>query len=118
MIKEILDAIRRREETVAAFGRNFIVRELDATATFRTEDAELAKKLEALGMAPDELLFWKALVRCVVEEGSGLAPFTDADIPELCRGSRFKLAPLTAAVNRVNGFDSDDNAKNSSAVQA
>lgn len=119
MIHEILEAIRRREESVEALGRRFLVRELDASQSFRTEP-ELQAKLETLGLAPDDLIFWKCFVRCVLEdeEGGGAMPFTDEHIPQLCRGSRLKLAPLVNAVNRVNGFDPDENEKNSSAVQA
>jgi hypothetical protein len=57
-------------------------------------------------------------VRCVFREDDGKLAFDDGDIPKLKRKSPIVTAPLVNAVNRVNGFNTEEEAKNSDAAQA
>jgi hypothetical protein len=105
MIKDILEALKCRDEEAELLGRKVLVRELNASATFGNIPRE---QLEA-----DQ--WWLMLVRCVFDKETGLPIFQDDDIPELKLGSRNKLGPVLAAFNRVNGLDVEDNEKKSTA---
>lgn len=103
MLKDLLEVLRIREEQVELGGHKLVVRELQSAA-------------DVAALADNQDLGYKLLVRCVFDE-AGAPAFTDDDIPALKAGSKSRLAPLMAAVTRVNGFDSEANAKNSAAVQ-
>ena len=102
MRDDLLAAIKPREETVK-LGKNVLtVRELETAA-------DVAAFQDGGDMA------YKLLVRCTFD-AEGASAFTDDDIPAIKRGSKVRLAGLIAAVIRVNGFDAEDNVKNSAAV--
>ena len=104
MLEVLREALAPREERVVIGGITLVAREM-ATAA----DVEAMQDNKDLGM--------KMLVRCVFDE-SGKAVFTDEDIPALKASAKVKLAPLVAAVNRVNGFAVEAEAKNSEAGPA
>lgn len=111
MLKDILDAIRTREEEIEFLGKVYVVRELSASATLGGGSVPEGEDAETFA-------WWRMFVRSVFDKETGQQVFQDDDIAELMKGSRFKLAKLLQACNRVNGLDEVDNAKNSSAVQA
>lgn len=100
MLKELQEALKGREEAVEIGGHKLVVRELPSAADVISGDGE------DVG--------FQMIVRCTFDE-EGKQVFTDADIPALRLASKWKFAPLMTAVNRVNGFDQEQNAKNSAA---
>ena len=104
MLKELEELLRSREQTVELGPHKLVVREL----------ASAADLTDAPG---GEDLAWLLLVRCTFAE-DGSPAFTAGDIPALKAASKWKLGPLIAAVNRVNGFNVEAEAKNSDAVPA
>ena len=104
MLKDLAEYLRPREERLAFAGRALVVRELESAA-------------DVAFMADNEDLSYKLLVRCVFDE-AGAPVFTEADVVALKAGAKAKLLPLMEAVNRVNGFDTAGDAKNSGAVPA
>jgi hypothetical protein len=104
MLEQLLEFLKPREEKVSLGGVDFHVKEM--TGTVNTE---------ALADGVD--VTWKILVRCVFKE-DGAQAFSDDDIPRLKASSKPKLAPIVNAVNRVNGFAVEEEAKNSKAAQS
>ena len=102
MLAELAAALQAREERIEFAGTLLLVREL-----------ETAADVAAFQQSDDLQL--KLVVRCVFDM-QGAAVFTDEDIPALRAAGRLKLAPLMAAVTRVNGFDTEAEAKNSGAA--
>lgn len=112
MEQAIQDFLKLREERVPFLGKTYLVSEVTAQASLYA-DAAVEKQLAEANLESDVLLYWKMFVRSVTSDTLERAQlFTDADIPELARGSRMKLAPLMGAVDRVNGFNAEANAKN------
>lgn len=107
LLEDILAEIKPREETVKLAGKQLVVREIPSATDLVSPDA--------VPGAPEP--YWQIIVRSVFNE-AGEPVFTDADVPALKAGSKGKLRPLFAAVNRVNGLDVEENAKNSDAAQA
>lgn len=103
MLDAIASALQAREEKLQFAGMDLIVRELQTAAdvgAFRDgEDAQL-----------------KLVVRCVFLAENNAPVFSDEDIPLLRESGRKRFAPILEAVNRVNGLDLADNAKNSVAA--
>jgi len=58
---------------------------------------------------------YKLLVRCTFFE-DGSPAFADENIDAIKHASKRKIVSLIAAVTRVNGFDIEENVKNSAAV--
>ena len=106
MLKLLEDLLRTREQAVELGGIKLHVRELESAADLLIQGEE---KL------PEGELGWRMLVMCTFGEDGKLA-FSKDDIPALKASSKWKLAPLIQAVNKVNGFDGDAEAKNSDAV--
>lgn len=106
MIKELEDLLRLREQKVEIGSLKFVVRELTSAATLISAEEK--------DVHPDEAS-WRVFVRCVFDE-SGVPAFSDADIPKLKASSKWRLRPLVKAVNQVNGFEVEDEAKNSAAA--
>lgn len=104
MLDDILSAIKPREEKVELGGHTLTVRGLASAA-------------DVTAMQDNADLTYKLVVRCVFD-AEGRPVFTDAHIPSLKGGAKAKLAPLIAAVCRVNGFDVEGDAKNSGAAPA
>lgn len=102
MLKELEELLRTREQVVELGPHKLIVRELASAA-------------DMAGAASEEDLAWMLLVRCTFAE-DGTPAFTVEDIPALKAASNWKLGPLVSAVNRVNGFNVEAEAKNSDAV--
>jgi hypothetical protein len=102
MLKELAEFITPREEKIKIGDQTLVVRELSTAA-------------DTASMLDQTDINYKFLVRCVFLE-TGEPAFDEADIPALKAGSRAKLSPLFVAVNRVNGFDIEAEAKNSSAA--
>lgn len=115
-VSDIFEAIRCREEELDWLGRALVIRELDASSSL-VEEQEL-DELRRGKEVPDDETYWRIFARSVTVKETGARLFEDEDIPKLRQASRFKLQPLTSAVARVNGLSGEDNAKNSSAVQA
>lgn len=101
MLEALKVALAPREEKVELGGVALTVREMPSAAS-----------VEA--MRDNKDLGYKLLVRCVFDAEGKLA-FDDADIEALKMSAKMKLAPLLAAVNRVNGLAVEDEAKNSDA---
>ena len=101
MLDAIREALKLREERITVGGVKLLVREVTSAAEF----AEM----------PREDFGYQLVVKCVLDE-AGAPVFTAEDIPALKNGSRAALLPLFVAVNRVNGLDAAENAKNSDAV--
>lgn len=113
MIKEIQEALARRQETISFRGTTLVVREMAQAASVVPDGT------------PKEDFFYHIVVACVFEgklvkeaEGDQPAvyeagqPALDAsDIPALKQGSRSALMPITRAVQRVNGLDAEEEAK-------
>jgi hypothetical protein len=110
MLQEILDAIACREEELKFLGRDVVVREVDISTDLIIEQ-EVEKEILDAGAERAELGYWKMFVRSVALKETGAPLFEGADIPKLRKGARGRLAPLCAAVNRVNGLDAETNAK-------
>jgi hypothetical protein len=110
MLQDILEAIACREEELKFLGRDVIVREVDISTEMVIED-EVEKEILDAGAGRAELGYWKMFVRSVTLKETGAPLFDGADIAKLRKGARGRLAPLCAAVNRVNGLDADLNAK-------
>lgn len=107
MLKDLEELLRLREQTVGIGAHKFLVRELPSAASLVSKDEKQIDEDEAS---------WRVFVRCVFDE-KGVAPvFSDADIPTLKASSKWRLRPLVRAVNQVNGFDVEDEAKNSAAA--
>lgn len=104
MIEELIAALKAREEVVELGGHKLTVRELETAA-------------DVAAFQDNNDLQLKLVVRCVFD-AEGRPVFTDEDIPALRGTSKTRFAPLLAAVNRVNGFDVEDGAKNSAAAPA
>ena len=104
MLKEILDAIKRREETVVLGGVKLIVR-------------ELAQSSDLSGLQGSEDLSYRLVMLSTYTEDGALA-FNEADLDAIKSGARSKLTPLFLAAARVNGMVVEDNVKNSDAVQS
>jgi hypothetical protein len=105
MLDDLAELLKVREERIKLGKVKLIVRELDGSA-----DNSILKE--------EEDRTWRIFVRCVYREDSGERAFGDEDIPALKRKSPVITAPLINAVNRVNGFDLQEEAKNSDAVPA
>ncbi len=111
MLQEILDAIKCREETVDFLGRKVLVREINSAAPLGGTPEE-ERALEASGIAAGDLVYWRVFVRAVLDAETQAPIFSLVNIPALEAGSRSKLLSLVRAVNRTNGLDAEDNAKN------
>ena len=104
MLDDLEDFLKLREENVK-FGKvALVVKELDGSA-------------DNSALKDGEDTSWKILVRCVFRADNGKQAFEDKDIPALKRKSPIITAPLVNAVNRVNGFNVEEEAKNSEAAQ-
>lgn len=106
MLHEILEAIKCRAEEIEWLGKAYTIREVEAGANFG----------DVSDLSGAEMM-WRIFVRSIFYKDTGLQVFQDDDIVELKRSARLRLAPLWMVVNRVNGLDGGDNAKNSQAVQ-
>jgi hypothetical protein len=116
MLKEIQDALARRKELIEFHGRKLLVVELENAADVAPEGT------------PKEDLFWHIMVACIYEAAEtpekpgeyemGPPALTAADVPALKGGSRRATRPLAQAVERVNGLNAEDEAKNSAAAPA
>lgn len=104
MRDELLKFIARREQRVTLGDLVVVVREMESAAD-----------VAGLRGIDDTERQYRMLVRCAFAE-DGTPAFTDADIPALMAGSKFKLMPLLAAVAEVNGYDTQANEKNSQAA--
>lgn len=105
MLDDLAEFLKVREEKLT-FGKvKLVVRELDGSAdnSFLREEEDRS---------------WRIFVRCVYREDNGEQAFNDSDIPALKKKNPAVTAPLINAVNRVNGFDLQEEAKNSDAAQA
>lgn len=102
MYRDLAEFLRPREERLSFAGRTLVVRELESAA-------------DVASMADNVDLAYKLMVRCVFDE-AGAPVFTEADVPALRSGAKAKLLPLMEAVNRVNGFDTEGDSKNSAAA--
>lgn len=100
----LLAALAPREETVEIAGQPVVVRELQSAAD-----------TEALRDQTDAQFKFLVLC-CFAPDGSPC--FDMADVPTLKASARKGLAPLLAAVARVNGFDVEGAEKNSAAGPA
>lgn len=98
----LLAALAPQEKQVTVEGVVLTVREMDSAA-----DTEAFR--DNVDMS------WKLLVRCTYD-ADGKLVFTDEDIPRLKKSSKVKLAPLTDAVLRVNGYKAEAVEKNSAAA--
>ena len=104
MLDDLAEFLKPREEMIT-FGRvKLIVRELDGSA----DNSIIAEEKDRP---------WRILVRCVFREDDETPAFSDVDIPALKRKSPAITGKLINAVNRVNGFGIEDEAKNSAAAQ-
>jgi hypothetical protein len=105
LLEDLAEFLKLREERIT-FGKvKLIARELDGSAD------------NAILREPEDRS-WRLLVRCLFREDTGEQAFDDADIKALKRKSPVTTSKLVEAVNRVNGFDIEDEAKNSDAAQA
>jgi hypothetical protein len=112
MLQAIEQALKVREESVEFLGRNYLVREINATEQLGFEKDELDELRKATGGLSDaQLLGWSIFIHSVRDAETGELAFTANEIPMLARGSRSKLAGILSAANRVNGLDGEDNAK-------
>lgn len=102
MLADLLEAIRRREETLTIGGVKLVVR-------------ELAKGVDVGPMEDNVDLSYKLVVRSTFDE-QGNPVFTDDDIPALKGGAKLALEPLFSAVSRVHGLDLGAETKNSAAA--
>lgn len=102
MRDQLLAFLAPREERITVEGESLIVREMGTAA-------------DAQAFRDGKDATYKFIVRCVFD-AEGNPVFTDEDIPALKRASKLKMAPIISAVNRVMGFDLEDDVKNSSAV--
>lgn len=110
MLQEILEAIQCRTEEVKFLGEDYIVREVDVSKNLKL-DEEVEKQGAEQGADRADMLYWSVVVSAIFRKEDGLPLFTPADIPVLRKASRSKMTQLLAAVDRVNGFSADDNAK-------
>ena len=106
MLNDLAEFLKQREERLEFGGVKLVVRELDGSADN-----------SALTEATDVERSWFILVRCVFREDNGERAFSDEDVPMLHKKSPMVTARLVNAVNRVNGFNIEEEAKNSDAVQ-
>lgn len=113
MLKEIQEALARRQETVEFHGRVLVVREV-------AEAAELGITEKGDPDAFYKIVIGSVFIGNVVKEAEGEKPavyeagepaLTLEDLPTLKEGSRRALRPLLAAVSRVNGLDAEAEAK-------
>jgi hypothetical protein len=103
VLDDLAEFLKPREERLT-FGKvKLVVRELDGGADN-----------SALREAEDRS--WRLLVRCVFREDDDSQAFSDADIPVLKRKSPAVTGKLMNAVNSVNGFGLEEEAKNSDAA--
>lgn len=98
MLETLKAALAAREERLEIGGIKLVVRELESAAD-----------VEALKDQVDAQ--YKMLVLCVFAE-DGTAAFALDEIPELKKAGKATLNRLFAAVNRVNGFAAEAEAKN------
>lgn len=104
MLDDLAEFLSLREEKIK-FGKvDLVVKELDGS-------------VDHAPLRDGEDTSWKILVRCVFRADNGKPAFDDGDIPKLKRKSPLVTAPLVNAVNRVNGFNLEEEAKNSEAAQ-
>lgn len=103
MLKELAEFLRPREETVELGGQKITVREM----------ATLEEFVSVSGKGPDAI--YTVIARCSYH-ADGKLVFSEADIEALKKLSKVKLLPLINAVNRVNGFDTEGDAKKSEAT--
>ena len=122
MLKDLEELLRAREQTVDLGPHKLVVRECASAADLVGDATQFDK----------ETVSWRLLIACTFEaklakeaEGdnpavyeAGEPAFTADDIPALKASSKWKLGPLIAAVNKVNGFDVAAEAKNSVAAPA
>jgi len=101
MRDDLLQAIKPREETVKLGELTLVLRELQTASDVSEfkDDGDRAYKL---------------LVLCAFHE-DGTPAFSDDDIPALKAASKSKVGMLTGPLMRVNGFDIEENVKNSEA---
>lgn len=97
-------AVKPQEIKVAIGGVELVVRQMPTAAD-----------TEALRDGQDAL--YKFIVRCAFD-ADGQPVFTDDDIPALKAAAKTAMLPLIKAVSDVNGFGSEDTAKNSAASPA
>jgi hypothetical protein len=103
MLDDLAEFLKPREEKVKLGKVKLVVKELDGSA----DNSELKNT---------EDMSWRILIKCVFRE-DGKPAFEDKDIPLLKKKSPVFTAPLVNAVNRVNGFNLEEEAKNSEAAQ-
>lgn len=111
MLEAIREALKVQKEALDFCGRKVIVRELEAGESLPV--GELASTPEEI-TKQQERGYMLMFVRCILwadGEEQGQRVFADEDIPELEKSSKTRLAPLVAAVSRVNGIDAAANAK-------
>lgn len=94
MLADILEALKPRTETVELGGQVLTVRELEMEADLGGDDNHV----------------WRLMVRCTFD-AQGHQVMDDADIPQLKKSGKGKLLPLYMAVCRVNGLDTEADAK-------
>lgn len=103
MLNDLAEFLQPREERLV-FGKvKLVIKELDGSA-----DNTVLREPEDRS--------WKLLVRCVFREDNGEPAFSDDDIPVLKKKSPTVTAPLVVAVQRVNGMNLEEEAKNSDAA--
>lgn len=100
----LLEAAKTAEQRVTIKGLVLVVRQLPTAAD-----------TEALRDGVDSL--YKFMVRCTFDE-AGAPVFSDDDIPALKATAKAVMAPLIKAVADVNGFNVEEQEKNSEASPA
>ena len=111
MLEAIREALKVQSETLEFCGRKVIVRELNAATSLPLGDlAEEGAARQKQAERGFMLMFVRSIF-WVDGEGAGDQVFTDDDIAEIEQGAKRALAPLVAAVNRVNGLDTAVNEK-------
>lgn len=102
-MSDLLQLLAAREERVTLEGVELVVREVEAAAD------------TAAFIEPGDFV-WKLVVASTFD-ANGKPAFSYEQVPGLKAASKLKLAPLVAAVLRVNGRDIEAEAKNSEASQ-
>jgi hypothetical protein len=102
MREQLLNFLAPREEKITLAGVDLTVREVSA-------ETDVSAFVDGVDMV------YKWIVRSVLD-ADGMPAFTDADIPALKAAGKMRLAELSRAVGRVNGWQLDDEVKNSAAV--
>ena len=107
MLNDLAEFLKQREEHLKFGGVKLVVRELDGSA----DNSVLTQAIDNVERS------WLILVRCVFREDNGERAFSDEDVPMLRKKNPMVTARLVNAVNGVNGFNIEEEAKNSDAAQ-